>query len=122
MCNVAVERHDLVRGHEYAKGEYVEFREAELEPRDRIQQHIDLKEFVPLSRIDPVYFESSHYLGAAEGGEKPYRLLADALIKGAARTKHVQLARFGEYKIPTVKDIPVLKTVIVAGNEGVGPP
>jgi CO/xanthine dehydrogenase Mo-binding subunit len=33
----------------------------------------------------------------------------------------VQVANFGEYKIPTVKDIPPLKTVIVAGNEGVGP-
>jgi CO/xanthine dehydrogenase Mo-binding subunit len=33
----------------------------------------------------------------------------------------VQVANFGEYKIPTVKDIPTLKTVILAGDEGVGP-
>jgi CO/xanthine dehydrogenase Mo-binding subunit len=33
----------------------------------------------------------------------------------------VEVANFGEYKIPTVKDIPALKTVIVAGSEGVGP-
>jgi CO/xanthine dehydrogenase Mo-binding subunit len=33
----------------------------------------------------------------------------------------VQVANFGEYKIPTIRDIPALKTVIVAGNEGVGP-
>ena len=33
----------------------------------------------------------------------------------------VQVANFGEYKIPTVRDIPALKTVIVAGSEGVGP-
>ena len=33
----------------------------------------------------------------------------------------VQVANFGEYKIPTVKDIPALKTVILASNEGVGP-
>jgi CO/xanthine dehydrogenase Mo-binding subunit len=33
----------------------------------------------------------------------------------------VQVANFGEYKIPTVKDIPALKTVIIAGKEGVGP-
>jgi non-homologous end joining protein Ku len=32
---------------------------------------------VPLSKIHPFYFESSYYLGAAKGGEKPYRLLAD---------------------------------------------
>jgi CO/xanthine dehydrogenase Mo-binding subunit len=33
----------------------------------------------------------------------------------------VQIAHFGEYKIPTVKDIPALKTVIVESSEGVGP-
>ncbi|HEU5445264.1 MAG TPA: molybdopterin cofactor-binding domain-containing protein, partial [Pseudolabrys sp.] len=33
----------------------------------------------------------------------------------------VQVGNFGEYKIPTVKDIPALKTVIVASGEGVGP-
>jgi CO/xanthine dehydrogenase Mo-binding subunit len=33
----------------------------------------------------------------------------------------VGTAHFGEYKIPTVKDIPELKTVLVKGEEGVGP-
>jgi CO/xanthine dehydrogenase Mo-binding subunit len=33
----------------------------------------------------------------------------------------VETAHFGEYKVPTVKDIPALRTVIVAGAEGVGP-
>jgi CO/xanthine dehydrogenase Mo-binding subunit len=33
----------------------------------------------------------------------------------------VQTANFGEYKIPSVKDIPALKTVIVQSENGVGP-
>jgi len=33
----------------------------------------------------------------------------------------VEIANFGEYKIPTAKDIPLLETVIVASNDGVGP-
>jgi CO/xanthine dehydrogenase Mo-binding subunit len=33
----------------------------------------------------------------------------------------VGTAHFGEYKIPTVKDIPELKTVLVKGEDGVGP-
>ena len=37
------------------------------------------------------------------------------------REGHVGTAHFGEYKIPTVKDIPELKTVIVKGEAGVGP-
>jgi CO/xanthine dehydrogenase Mo-binding subunit len=37
------------------------------------------------------------------------------------REGHVEVANFGEYKIPTIKDIPALKTVIIASDEGVGP-
>ena len=33
----------------------------------------------------------------------------------------VQVAHFGEYKIPTAKDIPALETVIIASENGVGP-
>ena len=33
----------------------------------------------------------------------------------------VEVAHFGEYKIPTARDIPPLKTVIMAGENGVGP-
>jgi CO/xanthine dehydrogenase Mo-binding subunit len=33
----------------------------------------------------------------------------------------VEVAHFGEYKIPTASDIPRLKTVILASSEGVGP-
>jgi CO/xanthine dehydrogenase Mo-binding subunit len=33
----------------------------------------------------------------------------------------VEVAHFGEYKIPTARDIPPLKTVIMVGENGVGP-
>jgi DNA end-binding protein Ku len=33
--------------------------------------------------VDPVYFEDTYYLAADKGGEKPYRLLADAMAKSA---------------------------------------
>jgi xanthine dehydrogenase molybdenum-binding subunit len=33
----------------------------------------------------------------------------------------VEVAHFGEYKIPSIKDIPPLKTVLVESAEGVGP-
>ncbi|NIO10415.1 MAG: hypothetical protein GTO40_21385, partial [Deltaproteobacteria bacterium] len=34
---------------------------------------------------------------------------------------HVTTLHFGDYKIPTVKDIPPLKTVVLQGHSGVGP-
>ena len=33
----------------------------------------------------------------------------------------VEVAHFGEYKIPYLKDIPPLKTVVLPSNSGVGP-
>src|SRR5437870_1423821 len=78
VCNEAVERDGLV----YTKGKYIQLTEEELEALEaEANRSIDLKEFVPAAKIDPVYFESVYYLGPDEGGEKPYRLLAIALAK-----------------------------------------
>jgi DNA end-binding protein Ku len=82
VCNVVVERADRIRGYELAKNQYVQLTEAELESLEtKSSNNIELKEFIPLLKIDPVYVESAYYLGAGEGGEKLYRLLADALTK-----------------------------------------
>jgi non-homologous end joining protein Ku len=47
-------------------------------------KNIELREFIPLSKVDPVFYETVNYLGAGEGGEKAYRLLTDPMIKAAA--------------------------------------
>ena len=46
-----------------------------------------------------------------------YGLIEDLPVQDG----RVQVANFGEYKIPTIADIPPLKTIIVASEEGVGP-
>jgi len=51
---------------------------------------IDIAEFVPLDQVDPIYFEKTYYLGPDKGGEKPYRLLADAMEKAG----QVALAKY----------------------------
>ena len=74
ICNIVVERADLVRGFQHARDQYVPITEEELESLEaEANKSIDLKEFVPLASVDPVYFENTHYLGADKGGEKPYR-------------------------------------------------
>jgi DNA end-binding protein Ku len=45
--------------------------------------NIELREFIPMAKVDPVYFERSYYLGPGEGEEKAYRLLTDAMEKTA---------------------------------------
>jgi DNA end-binding protein Ku len=103
VCDVAVERDDLIRGYEFAKDQYVRFTEAELETLEtEASKSIDLKEFVPLSKIDPVYFESSHYLGADEGGGKPYRLLADAMAK-TGRAALAELVTRGKEQLVLIR-------------------
>jgi DNA end-binding protein Ku len=91
VCNEVVERDDLVRGYEFAKDQYVRFEEKELEALEgEDSQAIEISEFVPLSTVDPIYYEKGYYLGSDKGGEKPYRLLAEAMNKAGK----VALAKF----------------------------
>jgi DNA end-binding protein Ku len=91
VCNEVVERDELVRGYEFAKDQYVRFTDEELKALEgEASKAIEISEFVPLSTVDPVYFEKSYYLGPDKGGEKPYRLLAEAM----AEAGKVALAKF----------------------------
>jgi DNA end-binding protein Ku len=90
-CNEVVERSSLVKGYEFAKDQYVQFTDEELKGLEgEASRMIDIAEFVPLAQVDPIYFEKTYYLGPDKGGEKAYRLLADAM-KAAGR---VALAKF----------------------------
>lgn len=51
---------------------------------------IEVQDFVDLDQIDPIYFDSPYYLGPAEGAEKAYSLLAEAM----ERSGKVAIARF----------------------------
>ncbi|HXJ32487.1 MAG TPA: Ku protein [Candidatus Eisenbacteria bacterium] len=75
-----VERSELIRGYEVAKDQYVTFTDEELRALEAAASpSIDIEEFVPLEAVDPIYFETSHYLGPDKGGDKAYHLLADAM-------------------------------------------
>jgi DNA end-binding protein Ku len=75
-----VPRKDMVKGYEYTKGRYVVFTAEELKKLEQDPTHgIEIAEFVPLHKVDPVYFEKPYYLGPDSGGEKPYALLAAAM-------------------------------------------
>jgi DNA end-binding protein Ku len=51
---------------------------------------IEVQDFVDLDQIDPIYFDSPYYLGPAEGAEKAYSLLAEAMQESGK----VAIARF----------------------------
>jgi DNA end-binding protein Ku len=75
-----VERADLVKGYEYAKGQYVRFDADELKSLEEEKTHnLEIIEFVPLESVDFVYVEKSYFLGPDKGGHKAYRLLSEAM-------------------------------------------
>ncbi len=79
---VTVERDDIAKGYEFAKNQYVVFTPEELKALDqKATNSIDINEFVPLAAVDRIYLEKAYYLGPDKGGDRAYRLLAEALKK-----------------------------------------
>ena len=69
----------MVKGYEYSRGQYVVLGEEELRSLEHKSDHgIEIEEFVPIDRVDPLYFEKSNLLGPDKGGQKAYRLLNEA--------------------------------------------
>jgi DNA end-binding protein Ku len=78
--NEIVTRDDMVKGYEFAKDQYVTFSGEELKAlEEKATQTIEIAEFVPLDKIDPVFFDKPYYLGPEKGGEKAYQLLCQAM-------------------------------------------
>jgi DNA end-binding protein Ku len=75
-----VGRDDTIKGYEFAKDQYVTFTPEELKALDeKGTSTIDVVEFVPLAQVDREYVEKVYYLGPDKGGDRAYRLLAEAL-------------------------------------------
>ena len=75
-----VERSEIVKGYEYAKGEYVVVEPEEIRKIEpKTAKAMEILEFVKAEEVDPLYFESSYYLVPEEAGRRPYALLTRAL-------------------------------------------
>jgi len=86
-----VDRASLVKGYEYARGQYVVFTDEELKALETERSNsIDIVEFVPLSSVDLLSVEKSYYLGPDKGGDKAYRLLTESMV----HTKKVGVGRW----------------------------
>jgi DNA end-binding protein Ku len=80
----------IVRAFEVEKGRYVPMESEDLDRLDvELTHSVDICDFVSLAEIDPIYFRQAYYLVPQEGGEKPYRLLVEAL----AETGRVGIAK-----------------------------
>ena len=76
-----VERNDMVKGYEYARGQYVVVTDDELQALEqKSDRTVEIEEFIPIESIDPVYFDRSNLLGPDKGGAKAYKLLREAML------------------------------------------
>ena len=87
----AVAWDDLVKGYEYAKGQFViltkdDFKAAAVEKT----RTIDIIDFVKADAIDDRFFETPYYLAPAKGGERAYALLREAIRD----TERIGIAKF----------------------------
>ena len=91
----SVDDSEVARAFDW-NGEYVVMADEDFErAQEDGYRTIDIKDFVDVSEIDPVYFERTYHLGPAEGGEKVYALLVRAMEESgrAAIAKYVMRDR-----------------------------
>ena len=90
----------MVKGYEISKDQYVTFTPEELKAlEERATETIDIAQFVPVSSIDPVYFDKAYYLSAEKGGEKAYKLLTEAMRESGRAALARYAARGKQYLV-----------------------
>jgi DNA end-binding protein Ku len=116
--NVIVPREDMVKGYEFAKDRYVTFTPDELKQlEEKSTQQIEIAEFVPAEKIDPIYLDKPYYLGPEEGADRAYRLLAEAMRR-SGRTALARYAARGKQYLVQIRPLPegglVMQTLLYA--------
>jgi DNA end-binding protein Ku len=82
---------EIVKGFEIGKDRYVTLTEEELGAVDpKATRTIEIRDFVDLADIDPIFYESTYYLVPDKTAAKAYRLLVEAM----RRTGKVAIASF----------------------------
>src|SRR5437868_14063746 len=103
--NMIVERDQMVKGYEFAKDRYVTFTPEELKAlEEKSTQQIEIAEFVPSEKIDPVYFDKPYYLGPEKGADRAYRLLAEAMRR-SGRTALARYAARGKQYLVQIRPL-----------------
>jgi DNA end-binding protein Ku len=95
-----VPRDEMVKGYEFSKDQYVILTADEIKAlEEKGTGTIDVQEFVPLDKVDREYLEKVYYLGPNKGGERAYRLLAEALTATGKAAVGQYAARGRQYLI-----------------------
>lgn len=105
-----VARDELVRGYEVAEGEFVVLTEEELENLEpKKSREIDLRRFVPVGELDPVFFQRAYILTPGDGSTKAYRLLARTMEATGRAGVATFVMRSKEYLVAILAENGILK-------------
>jgi len=75
-----VDHSEVIKGYEYETGQYVFLDNDEIKKiAPSTSKMMEIIAFLNMDDVDPIYFDSSFVALADEHGEKPYRLLLQAL-------------------------------------------
>jgi DNA end-binding protein Ku len=101
---------ELVRGYEMEDGTFVVMSDEELEAAaPEKSRDIDLRRFVPVDDLDPVFFERGYFLVPSGESTKAYRLLADAMEENDLAGIATFVMRTREYLIAIMAEDGILR-------------
>lgn len=101
---------EIVRGYETEKGKFVVVTDEELEAIEpRKSREIDLRVFVDVDGIDPIYFERAYFLVPSGGTNKAYRLLAEVMEKKKQAGIATFVMRAKEYLVAIIAEHGILR-------------
>jgi len=101
---------ELIRGYEVEKNEFVVVEDRELDSlAPEKSQEIDLKRFVGLDEIDPMYFQRAYFMTPDKGVTKAYRLLAESMESAGRAGIATFVMRGKEYLVAIIAEKGILR-------------
>jgi len=95
-----VPKDEIVKGYEFAKGQYVLFTPEELKALEAESTHtMDISEFVKADQVDRIYLDKVYFLGPDKGGARAYRLLSQTLTETGRGALAQYAARGKQYLV-----------------------
>ncbi|QOR37813.1 Ku protein [Billgrantia diversa] len=114
---------ELIRGYEVEKNEFVVVEDRELESlAPEKSQEIDLKRFVGLDEIDPMYFQRAYFMTPDKGVTKAYRLLAESMEASERAGIATFVMRGKEYLVAIIAEKGILRAETLRFAEEVRAP
>ena len=110
---------EIVKGYEITKGNYITITDDEMSSLDpKKSRTIDIAEFVQLSEIDPLYFDSAYVVAPDELSAKAYAVLEQAMESAGMVAIATFVMRTKQYQCALrAADGKLLLSTMVYGDE-----